>query len=120
MRHARAEAPAECCGLLIGSAIRIVDAVASANLSTDPHRYRIDPQTHFSALRDARGRGLSVAGFYHSHPHSTATPSATDSAEVTYPGHLYLIVGLGTDPPEVRLFGFERRNFVPLAFVTAS
>ena len=45
---------------------------------------------HIDARRQrAAGRGLEVVGFYHSHPHSTAQPSATDLAEATYPGHLY-------------------------------
>jgi proteasome lid subunit RPN8/RPN11 len=120
VRHARAEAPAECCGLLIGSAGHIVDAVRSSNLSADPHRYLIDPEAHFSARRAARARGLSVVGFYHSHPHSAAAPSATDAAEATYPDHLYLIVGLGGGEADARLFRFDQRNFVPIEFVTES
>ena len=35
-----------------------------------------------------------MIGFYHSHPHSPAEPSAADVAEATYPGALYLIVSL--------------------------
>jgi hypothetical protein len=39
-------------------------------------------------------------------------------AEATYADHLYLIVGLAGDAPELRLFEFAQRNFVPVEFVT--
>jgi proteasome lid subunit RPN8/RPN11 len=80
----------------------------------------IDPRTHIDARRDARGRGLEVAGFYHSHPRSDARPSAQDVLEATYPGLLYLIVGLGSEPPQIRMYCFEDGNFreVPLVPVT--
>jgi [CysO sulfur-carrier protein]-S-L-cysteine hydrolase len=97
-----------------------VDAVRSANLSPDPDRYLVDPEAHFSARREARAGGLSVVGFYHSHPHSIPAPSPTDVSEASYPGHLYLIVGLARDAPDLRLFRFEQRNFVRMELVTVS
>jgi desampylase len=120
IRHALAEMPRECCGLLLGAGADVVEAVASANLSAESNRYLIDPAAHFSARRDARRRGLSVVGFYHSHPHSSAQPSPTDEAEASYDEHLYLIIGLDVDPPELRLFRNEHMNFVQVEFVTAS
>ncbi len=92
VRHALAETPRECCGLLLGAGDDVVEAVASTNLSSDPNRFLIDPAAHFSARRDARRRGLSVVGFYHSHPHSSAQPSSTDEAEASYDEHLHLII----------------------------
>ena len=106
MAHARREAPAEACGILLGSSSRLVEAVPAHNLSADPNRFEIDPQDHFAAMREARRRGLDVAGFYHSHPHSAATPSPTDVAEVTYGGILYLIVSLACEPA-ARLFRMD-------------
>jgi proteasome lid subunit RPN8/RPN11 len=120
VRHALAELPRECCGLLLGAADDVLEAVPSANLSPDPNRFLIDPAAHFSARREARRRGLSIVGFYHSHPHSPAQPSPTDTAEASYDDHLYLIVGLCTDPPELRLFRNEHMNFVQVEFVTGS
>jgi proteasome lid subunit RPN8/RPN11 len=64
-----------------------------------------------------------VAGFYHSHPRSAPSPSATDRAEASYPDHLYLIVSLAQDPPEVGLFslvGADPGNFVRLPLVTVA
>jgi desampylase len=118
IRHALAERPRECCGLLLGSADLIVEAIAAANLAADPGRYLIDPATHITAERQARARGLAVAGFYHSHPHSSPDPSPTDLAEASYPDRLYLIVGLAGAAPELRLFEYAQRNFVPVEFVT--
>jgi proteasome lid subunit RPN8/RPN11 len=102
--HARDTSPAECCGVLLGSDRAVMEARPARNLATDPNRFLIDPRDHINARRDARGRGLDVVGFYHSHPHSAAVPSETDLAEASYPDHLYLIVGLAGDEPDVRLY----------------
>jgi proteasome lid subunit RPN8/RPN11 len=102
--HARQAAPAECCGLLVGTVSRIVDAIPTRNIADSPSRFLIDPKDHIDGRREARGRGLDVIGFYHSHPHSPARPSARDRDEFGYPDHLYLIVSLLVDPPELRMF----------------
>jgi proteasome lid subunit RPN8/RPN11 len=117
--QARAVEPAECCGLLIGSGSVIAEAIQTLNVSEIPNRFFIDPKGHIEGRRDARRRGLEVLGFYHSHPHTRAEPSETDRAEAAYPGALYLIVSLATDPAEARLFRFERDDFVEIALVSA-
>lgn len=109
--HAREAAPAECCGLLVGTSDAIVIAVPAANLSEDPARYFIDPRDHIRARRDARASGRDVIGFYHSHPYSDARPSPTDLAEASYPGSLYLIVGLSGEAPHVGLYRFNGQSF---------
>jgi proteasome lid subunit RPN8/RPN11 len=115
--HGIREAPRECCGILVGSATGISEAIAARNIADRPTRFLIDPQDHIDAIRGARARGLDVLGFYHSHPHSSALPSETDRAEASYPDHLYLIVGLASEPPEIRLFRLTDGNFLELAFV---
>ena len=113
--HARDVAPAECCGLLLGSPASIVEAVRTRNIADDPAlRFLIDPKDHIDGRREARRRSLEVVGFYHSHPRSPAAPSARDRAEAGYPDDLYLIVSLLEEPPEIRVF----RNFIPVPFVT--
>ena len=109
--HAREAAPAECCGVLIGTAAAIVSAVRTRNLSEHPSRFLIDPADHVRARREARARGLEVVGFYHSHPHSDAVPSPTDLAEASYANHLYLIVGLAAEAADVRLYRFTGESF---------
>jgi proteasome lid subunit RPN8/RPN11 len=102
--HAREAQPAECCGVLIGRGDTIVDTVRVRNVADSAARYLLDPHGHIDARRKARHRGLDVIGFYHSHPHSAAEPSATDVAEATYPDLIYLIVSVKTGTPEARLF----------------
>jgi proteasome lid subunit RPN8/RPN11 len=109
--HAREAAPAECCGMLVGSAGAITSAVRAGNLSDHPSRFLIDPKDHIRARRDARAAGLDVVGFYHSHPQSAAAPSPTDLAEASYPNHLYLIVGLAGEAADVRLYRFTGETF---------
>lgn len=116
--HAYREAPRECCGMLIGSATAVTEAVAARNIAEKPTRFVIDPQGHIDAIRRARQLGLEVLGFYHSHPHSSAAPSETDRAEASYPNHLYVIVGLEHAPPEIRFFRLTDGNFLELGFVT--
>ena len=114
--HARGAAPAECCGVLIGSAGVVTEARSARNLDSDPDRFLIDPKDHIDARREARARRLEVVGFYHSHPHSAAIPSQTDIAEASYPDHLYLIVSLTGDQPDVQLYRFERWGFRGVPF----
>jgi proteasome lid subunit RPN8/RPN11 len=119
VRHARAAAPNECCGMLVGGAQIVDEAVRAGNISDRPlTRFLIEPRDHLDALRRARLRGRDVVGFYHSHPNSPASPSRTDIAEATYPGHLFLIVGLAANPPDVRLYRVEAGNFLETPFVT--
>ena len=117
VEHARDTAPYECCGLLIGADERITAAVRACNLADDPaRRYLIDPHDHLAAIRLARDRGQQVVGAYHSHAQSRAVPSATDTAEA-FPGFLFLIVGLGPDPPELAAWTLVDGNFVAVPLV---
>jgi desampylase len=117
--HAREAAPDECCGLLLGRDDQIVEAARARNIAAEPRsRFLIDPRDHIDIRRTARGRGLDVIGFYHSHPGSPATPSARDVAEFTYPGSLYAIVSLASEPAEIQLFRLDEGNFHPVSFVT--
>jgi proteasome lid subunit RPN8/RPN11 len=102
--HAQRTAPAECCGVLVGADDRVIEAVPAKNLSPDPNRFLLDPKTHIAAERDARGRGLAVVGFYHSHPHSAAQPSPTDIAESSYAEALHVIVSLAQAEPSLGVF----------------
>jgi proteasome lid subunit RPN8/RPN11 len=79
----------------------------------------MDPKDHIDGRRDARRRGLAVVGFYHSHPRSPAEPSATDLSEASYPDHLYLIVSLAAEPPDVAVFRFVGGTFHAVACVVS-
>jgi desampylase len=106
VRHAKECQPRECCGVLLGKADEITEAIRARNLAEDSTRFLIDPQAHIEARRTARSQGLEVIGFYHSHPHGHASPSATDLAEAAYPECVHLIVGFVDGKPEVRVFRY--------------
>ncbi len=72
--QARAEAPLECCGLLIGHGTIVTAAHPAHNVLASPTRYRVDPKDHFAAIREARTRALAVVGAYHSHPSPPRSP----------------------------------------------
>lgn len=104
VRHARAEAPRECCGLLIGRSAHVEEAAPTRNV--DPHhaRYRIDPAEHIRWNRALRHSGRAVIGAYHSHPASPAEPSPSDIAEAHYPEFVYVIVSLVDAAPALRAY----------------
>src|SRR5215510_164974 len=117
--HAREESPRECCGLLLGRGDEVAEVRRARNVASSPAtRFVIDPKDHIDARRDGRARGLEILGFYHSHPHGAAVPSATDVAEAAYPGSVYAIIGLGAEVPEVRVFEFADGNFHERPLVT--
>ena len=120
LNHAREVAPQECCGLLLGDAQHVTDAIRARNIAAAPeHRYLIDPRDHLRAIRVARTRGLEVVGAYHSHPRSPAVPSATDAAEA-FAQFLFVIAGLGVEPPELTGWRWEDGNFTAVPLVRVS
>jgi proteasome lid subunit RPN8/RPN11 len=117
--HARGEAPAECCGILIGRNASIDEAVRARNIAPGPTRFLIDPKDHIDARRAARHRGLEVLGFYHSHPHSPAWPSPSDVAEAAYPDAVHLIVSLEGGAADARLFRIASGSATELRLLVA-
>jgi proteasome lid subunit RPN8/RPN11 len=101
--HARADAPLECCGLLIGSGEQIEESCPAENLRRSATRFEVDPAAHFAAIRTARQSNREVLGAYHSHPASPPIPSETDVREATDPAFVHVIVSL-TPAPEVRAY----------------
>jgi proteasome lid subunit RPN8/RPN11 len=90
--EAASAAPSECCGILLG-ADRIAEARPAANVACDPlRRFEIDPGALIAAHRAARGGGLPVAGYYHSHPSGHPVPSATDCEHAGGDGSVWAIV----------------------------
>lgn len=113
LRHARETAPAECCGLLIGTPGRILRAHPARNVHASATRYLIDPADHFAAIRQAREAGLDVIGAYHSHPASPPVPSATDLDEAL-PSFFYLIVAPRSG--DVGLFALNADRFERVSY----
>jgi proteasome lid subunit RPN8/RPN11 len=95
--HGEETYPHECCGALLGNSVdgswRIVEAVRAGNTRTDSahNRYNISPLELVKIEREARGKKLEIAGFYHSHPDHPAQWSQTDFAEAHWLGCCYVI-----------------------------
>ena len=118
--HARAALPLECCGLLVGTADTVEEAVPARNLKASATRYEVDPEDHFALIRRVRHEGRAIVGAYHSHPSTAAAPSQTDIAEAHDEALVHVIVSLRDQPRvEVRAFriaaGLARE--VPLVLV---
>jgi proteasome lid subunit RPN8/RPN11 len=96
--HAAAAYPDECCGALIGSSGpggRIVMVTLSlVNTACEAsHRFTVGADEYRRAEAHARGSGLSLLGFYHSHPDAPARPSAYDLSQA-WPNFDYIIVSV--------------------------
>ena len=117
--HARAEAPLECCGLLLGVPGVVEETYGARNMRHSETAYLVDPANHFSAIRKARRSGRAVLGAYHSHPRSPAVPSATDLQEAWDTGFLYVIVSLeDARAPDVRGYYVDGEAFVHAPLLT--
>jgi proteasome lid subunit RPN8/RPN11 len=119
-RHGEADWPRESCGVLLGRAAggdrEVTRALPCRNAHPEPeHRYQLDPAELLAAVRSARAGGEEVVGFYHSHPHGPARPTATDLREAWWTGCAYAVTDLsGGRAAETRSFvllgeGEERR-----------
>ena len=95
--HGEQTYPDECCGALLGRSTpngwQVEAAIRAGNTRTDSahNRYQIAPIELVKIERQARSRGLEIAGFYHSHPDHPAQWSATDFAEAHWLGCSYVI-----------------------------
>jgi proteasome lid subunit RPN8/RPN11 len=71
----------------------VLAAIPAGNTRTDSahNRYQIAPRELVKIEREARRQGLSIVGFYHSHPDHPAQWSATDLAEAHWLGCSYVI-----------------------------
>ena len=97
--HAETSYPEECCGVMIGRAegpltqIERVVAMSNERQESRHNRYLISPEAVLAAHKEARGLGLDIVGYYHSHPDHPARPSEFDR-EHAWPGVSYLIVSI--------------------------
>ncbi|MGO9437340.1 MAG: Mov34/MPN/PAD-1 family protein [Terracidiphilus sp.] len=95
--HGEETYPHECCGALLGhpspEGWQIVETMRAGNTRTDSahNRYHIAPVELVKIQREARTKGLEIAGFYHSHPDHPAQWSSTDFAEAHWLGCSYVI-----------------------------
>ena len=97
--HARAEAPREACGIIIGSAAAASGGAPlrwepTTNVLASSTLYEIDSAQLLRISIDADDAGEFIWGIVHSHVASPAVPSITDTSVAGYPDALYLLVSL--------------------------
>ena len=111
--YAREANPAECCGLIGGTADGTAQSIYPLrNLAVDKIvSYEAAPEDLFAAQRRMRERGEELLAIYHSHPRSAEpAPSDTDVRLAYYPKAVYFIVGLAGSQPVIRAFRISERE----------
>lgn len=72
--------PLECVGALLGQGDELLLALPLENCAEDRRfHFEIAARDYLAVEREAEARGLCLRGFYHSHPHGPAEPSAEDA-----------------------------------------
>jgi proteasome lid subunit RPN8/RPN11 len=103
--QARADYPAETCGLVAGRDGRAVRLYPVENVRHSPVAFEMDPLQQIRAMLAIENEGLEMLAIYHSHPNGPAWPSPSDAAQAYYPESAHLIISLA-DPahPTLRAF----------------
>ena len=79
IHHSFEENPNECCGILSGQNEEISKLYKIKNSAASPYRYVMDPEDIYKAMKDSENYNLDFMVFYHSHTHTPAFPSDTDT-----------------------------------------
>jgi proteasome lid subunit RPN8/RPN11 len=111
--------PKECCGLIEGmrtkNGWRALALHETKNLAVNGAReFLIDPEAQFRLLHGLRGTGREIIGCFHSHPNSSAAPSATDRASAGEDGFLWLIAG-GSEEIAAFVYREQEKIFSPVS-----
>lgn len=113
---ARDAHPAEACGILLGAAGDISQAVSARNVHPEPAtRFEIDPQALIDAYRAEREGGPKVMGYFHSHPTGDPYPSQADRSMSAKDGKIWAIIAgdkimFWSDTP----IGFEALSYTSI------
>lgn len=83
-------------GEVQGETVRLLDVIQIANVFAEAeqyHRYIMTPADFIRLEDQADARGLSLVGYYHSHPDAAAIPSQFDR-DHALPNFVYLITSV--------------------------
>ena len=83
-------------GSVTGDEVHIADTIQIENVfeeSEQYHRYAMTPQDWMQLEDEADERGLSLVGYYHSHPNAPAIPSTFDR-DHALPNFVYIITSV--------------------------
>ena len=113
IEHAVQENPNECCGILAGKDGLISALYRVKNSTPSPYRYVMDPKDQMNVMKESDELGLDLMAFYHSHTHSPAYPSETDTRMAVESGWVdfcYVLVSLEKQEPEVRFYMVDAKG----------
>jgi len=119
---ARARAPVEACGILVGKQkggdFEVLDVVKASNVMDSPTRFEIDPEELYRVMKDAEAKGLDVVGFYHSHLGYGAGPSAVDLDHMKFLSDLvWLICDISAEGVKFKAFNIRGNKLAELEIV---
>ncbi len=100
VQQALREYPNECCGRVAAEAGIPVKVFLMTNADASPATYRLDGREQLKVFDELDEHGWDLWSIYHSHTHSEAYPSETDTRLAFYPEARYMVVSLAdrTDP----------------------
>jgi len=97
LAHAQQNPETEICGLISAQNNHARHYYPVPNSSDDSAtHFHMDEQAQIATMKQMREQNEELLAIVHSHPHSTAFPSALDQQEHQYPDAYYLIVSLNT------------------------
>jgi len=104
--HGQLAYPEECCGAMLGTLdfeknIKTTEKlVRIENTSTENRhrRFAITPEDYKSLETQAKQEGLTLLGFYHTHPDHPPIPSETD-LKYAWPVFSYIILSVRNGDP---------------------
>ncbi|HXE30482.1 MAG TPA: M67 family metallopeptidase [Terriglobales bacterium] len=120
-QHGIADYPHECCGALLGldgaggREVRRLFPLINRRDDSPRNRFAVTAGDVLAAERAARGAGLDILGWYHSHPDHPALPSEFDR-EHAWPWYSYVIVNTGAGyagPMTSWRLAPDRSSFLP-------
>lgn len=93
--HGEATYPKECCGVMLGSAQHVIQAVPLPNVYSGPQEdfFVMDPKDLNRVDEQARTNGMEVVGIFHSHPDCDAYFSKRD-LEHACPWFSYVVLSI--------------------------
>ncbi|HEX7247880.1 MAG TPA: M67 family metallopeptidase [Actinomycetota bacterium] len=99
------EFPNESCGVVAAADGVPVKVFPMKNADASPVTYRLDGKEQLQVFDEIDEQGWELWAIYHSHTHSEAYPSETDTKLAFYPDARYIVVSLtDRDRPVVRSF----------------
>ena len=113
--HAMERLPEESCGLIAGiiegEDKRVEKIYKMQNVNHSEEQFAMEPKEQIRAAKDARERGLTIIGNYHSHPKAPAFPSKKD-IELAYDllTDYWIVSLMDLEQPVLRAFRFDEKK----------